>query len=169
MKRFIAAAVTASALLAFLGMRVLRSTPSSAETPEQCLEQMFLAMKDGNVSAFLACFTGELRERLDRDAKVQGTQKFAEYMKETVAPVKGRAIYRSESADPEQAKVVVDRVFEGRPWEYQCYRLRRASGQWRIFALDPVELHDPPIPYGTPAYPGDDFSQESAKSARPRE
>ena len=152
MKRIVAGAVTALVFAALLIAAVVRSGASGAQTPEQCLEQMFQAMKEGDVTSYLRCFTGELRERLERNAKDQTTDRFSDYLKETVAPVKGRAVYKTESSGDDQVRLVVDRVYEQRQWEYQGYRLRRESGDWRIYAIDPAELHEPPVPYGTPAF-----------------
>ena len=153
MKRIVAGSITALVLAALLVVAAVRSATPAAQTPEQCLEQMFQAMKEGNVAAYLNCFTGELRDRLELNAKEQATEKFAGYLRETVAPVKGRAVYKTETSGDDQIRLVVDRVYERRQWEYQGYRLRRESGTWKIYAIDPAELHYPPVPYGTPAFP----------------
>ena len=153
MKRIVAGVITALVLAALLIVAAVRSATPAAQTPEQCLEQMFQAMKEGNVTSYLRCFTGELRDRLERNAKEQPTEKFSQYLKETVAPVKGRAVYKTEASGDDHVRLVVDRVYEQRQWEYQGYRLRRESGAWRIYAIDPAELHEPPVPYGTPAFP----------------
>jgi hypothetical protein len=153
LKRIVAGFITALVLATLLIVAAVRSAGPVAQTPEQCLEQMFQAMKDGDTSAYLRCFTGELRERLERNATEQTTRKFAEYLRETMAPVKGRAVYKTEASGDDHVRLVVDRVYEQRQWEYQGYRLRRESGTWKIYAIDPTELHDPPVPYGTPALP----------------
>jgi hypothetical protein len=160
MKRIIAGAITVFVLGALLIAAAMRSAQPVAQTPEQCLEQMFQAMKDGDVAAYLHCFTGELNERLTRDANEQTTERFAAYLRETVAPIKGRAVQKKEG-NADSARLVVDRVYERRPWEYQGYRLRRESGAWKIFAIDPVELHEPPIPYGTPAFSSSEAETQS--------
>jgi hypothetical protein len=152
LKRIVAGTVTALVFAALLIAAVVRSGASGAQTPEQCLEQMFQAMKEGDVTSYLRCFTGELRERLERNAKDQTTDRFSDYLKETVAPVKGRAVYKTESSGDDHVRLVADRVYEQRQWEYQGYRLRRESGDWRIYAIDPAELHEPLVPYGTPAF-----------------
>jgi hypothetical protein len=159
LKRIVAGTITALVLATLLIAAVVRSAGDpGARTPEHRLEQMFQAMKEGDVSSFLRCFTGELRERLDRSASEQTAEKFSAYLKETAAPVKGRAVYKTEASGDDDVRLVVDRVYEQRPWEYQGYRLRRESGDWKIYAIDPAELHEPPIPYGTPAFSasGDD-------------
>ena len=153
MKRVGAGLITALLLAALLIVAAVRSAARTADTPEQCLEQMFQAMKAGDVTSYVRCFTGELRERLERDANEQTTERFATNLRETVAPVKGRAVYKTEVSGVDQIRLVVDRVYEQRPWECQGYQLRRESGSWKIHAIDPAELHDPPVPYGTPAFP----------------
>jgi len=139
---------------------------SAADTAEQCLEQMFQAMKAGDVAGYLACFSGELRERLVSTAQDQTREKFAQYLKDLARPIKGRAVMQDkiESSGPDTIRLVVDRVYDGRPWEYQAYRLRREAGSWKIYEIEPPVLHDPPIPYGTPAYAGAEKSDEAEQS-----
>lgn len=167
MKRIVAAAVTGliiAGLLVTAAVRPRGTAPS--ETPEQCLETMFQAMKSGNVPEYLACFTGELREQLQRTARDQPSEAFSDYLKQTAAPIKGRAIQidkTQQSADG-WVRIVVDRVYEQRQWEYQGYRLRRESAGWNIYAIDPAEMHDPLVPYGTPAFPTEDTAAETGSS-----
>jgi hypothetical protein len=128
------------------------SRPATSDTPEECIDQLYEAMKAGDVGAYLNCFSGELRQQLQATVRRQGAGSFSKYLQDTVAPVKGRAS-RTEYDRPDRARLQLDRVFEARMWEYQAYRLECQSGVWTIYAIDPAELHEPPIPYGTPAYP----------------
>jgi len=166
-KRIVAGVITALVLAVLLVAAVMRSGAPVAQTPEQCLEEMFQAMKEGKVTAYLNCFTGELRERLERNAKEQTTDRFSDYLKETAAPVKGRAVYKTVTSVDDHVRLVVDRVYERRQWEYQGYRLRRESGDWKIYAIDPAELHEPPVPYGTPAFPAPENESPTDNSETP--
>ena len=166
MKKLLAAVATALVITALLVATTLRSRgASSADAPEICLDQMFEAMKSGDVATYLKCFTGRLRDELERTAREQTPAKFSEYLKHSAATMKGRAIHhhKTEFSGPDQVRMVVDRVYEQRLWEYQAYRLRREAGAWQIYAIDAPEPHAPPIPYGTPAF----VVEEPDESATP--
>jgi hypothetical protein len=156
MKRWVAGLLTVCIGMLLLLAAVFGPRERVNDTPEKCLDQMFQAMKAGDVPKYLDCFAGELRDQLESTVRTQGTAGFANYLKETAGPVKGRALFGAEYASADRAQLKVDRVYESRMWEYQNYRLDRRSGAWRIYSLDPVQLHEPPIPYGTPAFPTSD-------------
>jgi len=153
LKRLAAGVLTLFVLTAPVIVTALRSRTSPNDTPEKCIDQLYEAMKTGDVRAYLNCFSGDLRDQLETTVRTQGTNSFSTYLKETVSPIKGRALLRTDYAGSDRVRVELDRVYEARMWEYQGYRLEREAGIWKIYAIDPVELHDPPIPYGTPAYP----------------
>jgi hypothetical protein len=154
LKRVVAGSVTTLILAALLIAAAIRSRDAVAESPDRCLDRMYEAMKSGDVAAYLDCFTGELRERLDRDADEQSTPAFANYLRELASPIKGRALRsdQTQQLDSDHVRLVVDRVYDGRPWELQAYRLRPDAGRWKIYEIEPAELHEPPVPYGTPAF-----------------
>ena len=162
MKKIAAGVTTALVLVAVLIGAVVRSSGSSAaggssaaDEPEDCIQQMYQAMKEGDVGVYLDCHTGELRDQLERSAQEQSEGRFADYLKRNAAPLKSLAIlhHQSEHSGPDRVRMVVDRVYAQRQWEYQAYRLIRVSGAWKIYQIEPAEEHDPPVPYGTPAFP----------------
>jgi hypothetical protein len=152
LKRLVAALVTVLVLATPLIIAAIRSRGTTSDTPEKCIDQLYDAMRVGDVAAYVGCFSGELREQLEATVRRQGVGSFSNYLRETAAPIKGRALLRMDYAGSDRVRVELDRVYEARMWEYQGYRLVRDSGTWKIYAIDPTELHDPPIPYGTPAY-----------------
>lgn len=152
-KKTAAGVITALVVAVLVISAGLRSSRRMADaTPEQCLDRMFEATKRGDVASYLDCFTGDLRGQLEAAAAKDGAPAFCEYLKQVAAPIKGRAIlhHKTEFSGPAEVRLVVDRVYEGRPWEFQTYRLQRESGQWRIAAVEPPQPHEPPVPYGTP-------------------
>ncbi len=165
MKKVVAGAITSLVLVGLLVGAGVWPRGLTADEPAACLTTMYDAMKAGHVANYLDCFGGELRERLERDAQDQATGKFAVYLKELAAPITGRAVMHdtSEQAGPDRARLVVERVYDGRQWERQAYRLRRDAGRWKIFEIEHAELFDPPVPYGAPAFPVPDDSAETAK------
>jgi len=151
------AAVVTGAILggAIVAAVVLRAAKFEADTPEACIDRMYEAMQQGDVDAYLACYTGKLRKQLDNTVLEQGKEQFAEYLRRTAAPMKGRAIlhHKTEWSGKNKVRIVVDRVYEDRLWEYQAYRLKKEPDGWRIYAVEPAEPHEPPVPWGTPAIP----------------
>ena len=69
MKRWIAAAITGLLLIVVLWMNRQSSKPltAAATTPEDCLSQMFAAAEQGNLPAYLDCFTGDQRAQVERE------------------------------------------------------------------------------------------------------
>ena len=169
MKKIVAAAATAVLLCALVIATALQhGRAMKFDTPEACVNEMFEAMKVGDVPVYLKCFTGDLQRRLESTARDQTTSGFAEYLKQLVAPVRGRTLFqdKTEYSGPDQVRLVIDRVYENRPWEYQAYRLRRESSGWKIYAIEPVETHEPLIPHGAPAFPTAERPAETGNSAR---
>ena len=164
LRRIVAAVATILILAGAVGGMLLRSgIDRLADTPEACLERMVQAMNDGNVALYLDSFTGELRQRLESTAKEQTYKRFARYLGESAEPIKGQAILRhkTEHAGADRVRMVVERVYAERQWEYQTYRLRNQAGVWRIYQIDPAQLFDPPVPYGTPVFPQPQDTSES--------
>jgi len=157
LRKVIAGSVTVAVVLgAIMLASVLRGVSGGpAQTPEECVQRMLNAMEAADVESYLDCYTGELRQRLQRTADEQGRDAFAQYLKRTAAPIKGCAILHDKTqwSGNDKVRIVVDRVYENRPWEYQAYRLKRERDGWRIYAVEPAEPHKPPIPWGTPAIP----------------
>jgi hypothetical protein len=110
---------------------------------------MFLAAEQGDVEAYLACFTGQQRKRLLTELDAQGTAGFATSLKEAVRTLKGRAISGSGAAAADRATLTVERIYS-RHAERQSYDFVHEAAGWRIESVGPVEEFQPPIPYGTP-------------------
>ena len=143
-------ALAAAALLAGRGF----GTPK-IQTPEARIDRLFETAAAGDVEGYLECFSGALRERLENERRERGDQAFQQYLRSTIEGVVGRAIRQDltkQLADG-RIRLVVERVYEGRPWERQAYRLEPVDGTWRVYHIEPAELFEPPVPYGTPAFP----------------
>ena len=130
----------------------------SADTPEACIERMFTAAQRGNVAAYLDCFSGPERDRLERELAGQPPEVFSRSLQGAVASLKGRAVFRNEappaatdSAATDSAGYTVDRVYESRT-ERQLYQLTRQSGTWRIQSVAAANPFQPDKAYGSPVY-----------------
>ena len=153
-----AALLTTALLLAvaFYLSRTVRNPSSVAASPEACLKRMFQAAEQGEVDAYLNCFTGQQRQRLERELGNQGASAFAASLKSALDKLKGRALSGSSKvADDDRARMTVERIYE-RHAERQDYHFVRDSAGWRIESVGQVQEFQPPIPYGTPVYERDE-------------
>ena len=114
---------------------------------------MFAAAQRGDVTAYLDCFTGSERDRLDRELAGQPPEVFARSLRDAVATLKGRAVFRNDASDPaaDSANYTIDRVYESRT-ERQLYQLTRQSGVWRIQSVATANPFQPDKAYGSPVY-----------------
>jgi hypothetical protein len=161
-KRLLAWMTTGVLLLAALwlgrGAAPPGAAPPTADSPEACLERMFQAAERGDVSAYLDCFTGTQRARLERELRGQNETAFGESLRAAVQQLKGRAIHRPPAAQTSQAAAAADRaemrverIYAGRN-EQQIYLLIRDGTAWRVRDIRDASAYQPPVPYGTPVY-----------------
>ncbi len=156
MKRWIAAVATLVLLGAALTLGRRAPTPqsdSTASSPDECIEQMFDAAKRGDVTAYLDCFTGPERERLERELAGQPKKAFARSLVEAVTTLKGRAVFETDTSESGDTRTLltVDRVYATRT-ERQTYHLVPESDAWRINSVQTATAFQPYKPYGTPVY-----------------
>lgn len=165
MKRWIAALATLVLLGTALILGRRAPTPhggSIASSPEACIDQMFDAAQRGDVVAYLDCFTGPERERLDRELAGQPEEAFARSLVEAVKTLKGRAVSNADNAETAdtRARLTVDRVYASRT-ERQTYHLVAESSTWRIHSVETASAFQPYKPYGTPVYEPAESEEET--------
>jgi hypothetical protein len=157
MKQAVATTLTLALIVGalYLGRNSTEKSNFSAASPADCLEQMYLAAERGDVDAYLACFTGVQRQRLDVELRTESREAFAAAIAEPFGSLKGRAIndLSTEPADGERAQLEAERIYPQYN-ERQTYGFRREGGAWRIESLGVVRRLQPPVPYGTPVYAG---------------
>ena len=157
MKRTIAALTTLGLILAAIVWGRRQSTTTEAivavATPEHCIERMFDVAERGDVVAYLDCFTGPERLRLDRELSGQSLDAFASSLVQVVSELKGRAVYEASkgTGDDDQALLIVERVYASRT-EKQLYALVHEPDAWRIHSVQNAEPHQPDKAYGTPVF-----------------
>jgi hypothetical protein len=71
---------------------------SSAAAPDECIERMFAAAERGDVEAYLDCFTGRERERLQRELTAQPRAEYARSLMQSIGDLKGRAFMCTASS-----------------------------------------------------------------------
>jgi len=130
-----------------------RRPPGSAgddeSEPQSVVWRMVDASKQRDVAAYLACFAGDLRTRLDATVQQLGEQGFADYLGRRVEELKGVALYDVERAGDGRAAVTVEYVFAEEK-ETQRLHLEQVRGRWVIADAEESRRERSLIPYGTP-------------------
>ena len=152
--------VTVAVLVVALGIAVARKNPRLTElpslsaqkseaTPQDRIYAMLDAARDGNVSAYLACYTGQMDTSLRQSVAETTEEKFAAYLKESNAAIKGVALMEPQQLTDREVKVRVEYVYQDRN-EVQIVYLEKAGGAWKISRVDSAERVKTLVPYGTP-------------------
>ena len=128
--------------------RLTTQTPVSPASPEDVVWRMSDATRDGDVKAYLDCFTGELRQKLEKTAAEMGEAQFSQYLKKLNDEVTGIAVSDLEQTDPQSAAMRVEFVYRGKN-ESQKHRFRSIDGAWKIEGVDSAENVKVLVPYGT--------------------
>jgi hypothetical protein len=154
-KRTAAALITLGFLVAtfWFGRSAPPASGPPVAAPADCIEQMFAAAERGDVEAYLACFTGRERKRLDRELASQPREVFAQALVQSIQELKGRAVLDAPaaSAASQEAAITVERVYVHR-MERQTYHLVLQSQQWRIDDVQAANPLQPEKAYGQPVY-----------------
>ncbi|HEX4948438.1 MAG TPA: hypothetical protein VFZ34_17315 [Blastocatellia bacterium] len=119
----------------------------AAATPEDVIWQMADAARDGDAQAYLDCFSGALRQNLEKTAAEMGEAKFKAYLKQLNDEVTGIAVSDLEQPDPQTATLRVEFVKRGKS-ETQKHHFKLQAGQWKIEQADNSESKSLLIPYG---------------------
>lgn len=154
MKKRFPAILTAVLLLAALLVlaqrerwRAWSNQPIASAGPEDVIWQMSDAAREGQAQAYLACFSGELRTRLQKTASEMGEAKFTAYLQQLNQAVTGIAVSDLEQSDADTAKLRVEFALRGKN-EAQTHHFKRLNGQWTIERVDEAEQVKVLIPYG---------------------
>jgi hypothetical protein len=116
------------------------------------IEGLLADAERGDVDAYLAAFTGPIRERLARQAEERGRPSFAEELRRTARVRKSHAVFEPEpdGEGPERARVAVESTFADRI-ERQTFRLVRFASGWVITDVDTARDHMPRNALGSAA------------------
>ncbi|MGH8337308.1 MAG: hypothetical protein ACRETL_10930, partial [Gammaproteobacteria bacterium] len=86
---------------------------------------------------------------LNQSIAEQGDARFAQYLKDSNASIKGIAITEPQTLTDAEVKVRVEFVYQERN-EVQCMYLDKTAGNWKIARVDSEERVKTLVPYGTP-------------------
>jgi len=124
-------------------------TTTAAATPQDTIYRMLDAARDGDVRAYLNCYTSQMESSLRQIVKEKGEPSLADYIRAFNASVKGVAIQEPRPAGDNEVRVRVEFVYGDRN-EAQIYDLQRSAGQWRIATQENTQGVKTIVPYGTP-------------------
>lgn len=127
-----------------------RFEKKTSGTPEDIIWSMSDATREGDVHAYLDCFSGALKQNLQKTADDMGESQFSRYLKELSDEVTGITVSELEQADEQTATLKVEFVFRGKN-EVQKHSFKFLAGAWKITKVDGAEQIKTLIPYGTDA------------------
>ena len=145
-------AALALALAIAVGRKHLPRLSGVAPTPpnaQDAIYSMLDASRAGDVKAYLASYTGQMRSSLEQSIRETGESQFSRYLKETNSAIKGVAVSEPQPLSEAEMKVRVEYVYQDRN-EAQFVYLQRAGDTWKITRVDGTEREKTLIPYGTP-------------------
>ncbi len=156
-KRRKAQIVTVLILAIALGVVVVRKADLRASiagiaqrsdpTPQDAIYAMLDAARAGDVKKYMASYTGEMAQSLERARAESGD--FAKYLRDSNAAIKGIAVTEPQPVSDREVKARVEYVFEDRN-EVQFFYLDKMPGGWKIARVDSSERIKTLVPYGTP-------------------
>jgi hypothetical protein len=162
MKRIVAGVLTAALMgvLLYVGAKRPAGTSplaarasSSDNTPspaESRIATLLESAGSGDVARYLDCFSGPLRERLEREVNERGRDAFAAELKRAARSRKSHAIFAVEPEGEAAARIVVETVYPDRN-ERQTYHLAEQAGSWLVSDVETIRSQVPKARYGTAA------------------
>jgi hypothetical protein len=154
MKQRLPAIITVLLIISAIAFFAKRNQTSSIGkapvTPEDVVWRMSDAAREGNVAAYLDCFSGALRQNVQRAVAEMGEAQFSQYLKRLNQEMTGIAVSDFERISDAEATLRVEFVFRGGN-EAQKHHFKLIDGAWKIEKLDGAERIKPLIPYGADA------------------
>ena len=132
---------------ASLSNLVTSRAPAGA-SPQDTVYRMMDAARDGDVRAYLGCYSGQMESTLRQIAAEKGEPALAAYIRSFNASVKGVAIQEPQSTGDREVRLRVEFVYRDRN-EAQIYYLARSGGSWKIARQENTEGVKTLVPYGT--------------------
>ena len=130
---------------------VVGGSPERVEEPRDAVYRLLDAAREGDVEAYLACHSGEMRRRLEQSRDEMSQAEFRQYLQARNRLIKGVAVNEPNKTSADRATLEVEYVYEDRN-ETQRFYLERSAGDWRIARADPARRTPTLVPYGTPVY-----------------
>jgi hypothetical protein len=143
--------ILAAAMALVAAKRTNWRVPATAPaiTPQDTVYRMLDAAREGDVRAYLNCYTGPMESSLRQIEKEKGEASLAGYIKNFNASVKGVAIQEPQSTADNEVRLRVEFVYADRN-EAQIYYLQRSAAKWQIARQENTEGVKVIMPYGAP-------------------
>ena len=125
------------------------AAPKADPTPQDAIYAMLDAARVGDTKTYLAAYTGQMSMSLQQAVAESTVDKFATYLKNSNAEIKGVAINEPQTLTDREVKVRVEYVYQDRN-EAQTMFLEKAPGGWKIARVESAERVKTLVPYGTP-------------------
>jgi hypothetical protein len=122
-------------------------TPKTA-APEDSIYAMLDAAKAGDAKAYLACYTGHMKDLLAQSAVEATSVGFEKYLRTSNAAIQGVALSPPETVTASQVKVRTEYVYKDRN-EIQFLYLQKEGAGWKIYQVDSAEAIKTLVPYGS--------------------
>ena len=116
--------------------------------PQDTVYRMMDAARDGDVRAYLGCYTGQMESTLRQIVAEKGEAALTSYIRNFNASVKGVAIQEPQSTADREVRLRVEFVYRDRN-EAQTYYLEQGGGNWKIARQENAEGVKTLVPYGT--------------------
>ena len=121
--------------------------PAGDLTPQDVVYAMLDAARAGDVAKYLASYTGEMEQSLER-ARLESAD-FGQYLRTSNAAIVGIAVNEPQLLSEREVQVRVEYVFRDRN-EVQVLYLGKTPGGWKIARVDSAERIETKAPYGVP-------------------
>lgn len=142
---------TGLALLFALGLlawAIWREDRAPETAPQEVVWRMLEASRTGDAAGYLACFGGELEQRLRAMATELGEEGFSRYLERSVGELEGVGLF-DLARRGERAELVVEYVYALES-ERQSLELEREGSDWKITGATASTRRRSLIPHGTP-------------------
>ncbi len=116
-------------------------------TPQEVVYAMLDAARAGDVVKYLAAYTGEMEQSLERAGSESAD--FAQYLRTSNMSIVGIAVNEAEVISESELQLRVEYVFRDRN-EIQILHLSKTPAGWKISRVDAAEHIETKTPYGVP-------------------
>lgn len=130
----------------------VRGRDREPSEPKDVVWVLIEAAQARDVDRYLGCFGGDIRRQLGATVLELTPDGFADYLRSSVEPLTGVAVYDVDRPQPGRAVLTVEYVYRDAT-ERQRLQLELSGASWRITGLERSKRAKPLIPYGQPAAP----------------
>ncbi|MEX2300578.1 MAG: hypothetical protein WD733_06560 [Bryobacterales bacterium] len=128
-----------------------RSAPQAGPGPQDTIYRMLDAAGRGDTGAYIECYGGAMRRRIEQSRDEMSAGGFARYLAENNQQIKGFAVAEPKTLSGGEVEVRVEFIYQDRN-EAQQFLLAKSAGEWTITRVSTAERIETLVPYGTPVH-----------------